>query len=107
MNRRVKVALSAAAIPIAVVVGLNTIYYRPFESPTQRAYRLCGECGWARNEIDWLIDANRYSTLTREQSLELFRDQFDDEMDAEYCAPCTTAILDAADAEVEQPGPRL
>ncbi len=54
--------------------------------------------------MDDLINTNKHSTLTREQSLALFRDQFDDEADAKFCEPCTEAVLDAADLV---PGPRL
>ena len=100
MTHRVKVVLSAAAIPVVLAVGLSPIFYRPFETPTQRAYRLCRQCSDLEpDEVDGLIDANKHSTLTREQSLELFRDQFDDEDDATFCDPCTTAILDAVESE--------
>ena len=98
MNHRVKVALSAAAIPIVLLFGLSTIFYRPWESATQRAYRLCYRCSDLEpDEVDDLIDANIHSTLTREQSMALFQDQFDDEADAEFCASCVEAVLDAAD----------
>ncbi len=46
------------------------------------------------DEVDWLIDANKNSTLTREQSLELFYATFEDPRGAELCEPCAEAVLD-------------
>ena len=103
MTRRVKVALSAAMLPIAVIVGVNTIFYRPFKSPTQRAYRLCRECAdLSPAEVDDQINMVRSETGTREDKLRLFYDQFDDRADAEYCEPCAEAILDASESK-DQP----
>ncbi len=108
MTRRVKVALSAAFLPVAVIVGLNTIFYRPFETPTQRAYRACAECSdLSPAEVDGLIITVRLAPGSRADKLRLFVDQFEDEGAAERCTPCTEAVLDAADAEVNQPGQRL
>ncbi len=72
------------------------ILARPEEPTTEWAYRLCGECGLTSDDVDWLINANRNSTLSREQSLELFYATFEDRRDAELCEPCTEAVLDAA-----------
>ncbi len=57
---------------------------------------MCGEYGLEPGEVDWLIDANRHSTLTREQSLELFYATFEDRRDAELCPPCVEVVLTAA-----------
>ena len=75
------------------------ILARPWESLTELAYRLCGECGLTTDEVDWLIDANRHSTLSRGHSLELFYATFENRRDAELCEPCTEAVLDAAGAQ--------
>ena len=97
MTRRTKVALSAAMLPIAVIVGLNTIFYRPFESPLERAYRLCRQCSdLERAEVDDQIQTVRLAPGTRTDKLRLFRDPFDNPDDAKACTPCTEAILDAA-----------
>ena len=110
MTRRVK-ALSAAMILVALAAalylrwsaGLYSRWARQWETPTMRAYHMCAKCaGLKPAEVDRLIDANKHRTLTREQSSELFIDQFDDEADAEYCTPCTEAILDACESE-DQP----
>ncbi len=54
-------------LPVLFAVAGWLILARPCESPVERAYRQCSECGLTDNEVDWLIDANRHSTLTREQ----------------------------------------
>ena len=90
MTNRVKAALSAVMIPVAFAAGWYLRWTRPWETSTDRAYRLCRLCSdLSRDEVNWLIDANTRSTLTREQSLSLFQDQFDNEADATSCAPCT------------------
>ena len=98
MTRRVKVALSAAAIPVAVAAGLSTVFYRPYETSLERAYRLCAECSDLEPaEVDGLINTVRTAPGTRADKLRMFVDQFESATVAEYCTPCTTAILDAAD----------
>jgi hypothetical protein len=48
-------------------------------------------------EIDELIDTRRHSTLSREESIELFFSTFtEDEPGPEDCLPCVDAVLDAA-----------
>ena len=97
MTRRVKVALSAVAIPFVLAAGLSPIFYRPFETPTQRACRLCRQCADLEPaEVDEQIAAARLAPGTREDKLQLFIDQFDDPDDAKACTPCTEAILYAA-----------
>ena len=96
MTRRTKVALSAAMIPIAVVAGRWLRWSRPWESPTQRAYRVCRQCSDLEpTEVDDQIIAVRLAPGTREDKLRLFREQFDDPADAEACEPCAEAVLDA------------
>ena len=98
MTRRVKVALSAAMIPIALAVGLWLRWSRPWESPTLRAYRVCAECAdFSPDEVDHQIATVRSAPGTRADKLRLFLVQFDDPADAEDCVPCTEAVLDAAE----------
>ncbi len=85
-----------AMLPVLAAITGWLILARPSKSPTERAYRLCGECGLTVPEVDWLIDANKNSTLTREQSLELFHATFEDRRDMELCEPCAEAVVDAA-----------
>ena len=51
-------------LPVLFAVSGWLILGRPWESPTEWAYRLCGECGLTSDEVDRLIDVNRHSTLT-------------------------------------------
>ena len=69
---------------------------RPFESPRGKALRLCGDCGLAVDEIDWLIDGMRHTTLTRAENLALFREQFERQADADFCQDCAVAVMEAA-----------
>ena len=86
----------AAMLPIMAAIAGWLVLARPCVSPTERAYLLCGKCGLTGDEVDWLIDANQNSTLTREQSLELFYATFEYRRDAELCEPCAEAVLNAA-----------
>ncbi len=69
---------------------------RPWESPIDRAYRLCGECGLPSSEVDWLIGVMRDNPKTRAEKLEDFRKLFNDSLDLEFCEPCAEGVLDAA-----------
>ena len=82
---------------LAFGVGVWIVFARPFESNRDKALRLCGECGLDVAEVDGLIDDMRHSTLTRVENLELFRDQFEREADADCCQDCAVAVLDAAE----------
>lgn len=98
MTHRVRVVLSVALLPVALIVGVNTIFYRPFESPRQRAYRLCLACADLEPvEVDDQIIKARSAPGTREHQLRLFVELFDDPADAKACTPCTEAVLDAAE----------
>ncbi len=80
-------------------VGVWIVYAHPFESPRGTALRLCGECGLGVDEIDWLIDTMRHSTLTRAENLALFRAQYERPADADSCEDCAVAVIDAAKIE--------
>ncbi len=70
------------------------------ESPSDRAYRLCGQCGLEASEVDTLIDNARHSGLTRDEQIRLFEEAYIDgaKLDAagELCLPCIEAVLDVA-----------
>ena len=100
MTHRSRVILSAAAIPVVLAVGLSPIFYKPFVSPTQRAYRVCAQCADLEpDEVDRQIDAVRSAPGSRADKLRLFIVQYDDPADAKDCAPCAEAVLDAAESE--------
>lgn len=42
------------------------------ESLSDRAYRLCGQCGLEPDDVDTLIDNSRRAKLTREEQIQLF-----------------------------------
>lgn len=97
IRRRTKVALVAVMIPIA---GLWLRRSRTSESPTLRAYRVCAACAdLSRGEVDRQIDTVRSASGTRADKMWLFRQQFDDPADAEWCEPCAEAVLDASESE--------
>lgn len=96
MTKRSRTILAAALIPVAFCTGLWLRYTRPWESPIERAHRLCRECGLDDDEIDRLIDTKRHAGLMREQELDLFYTTFEDRADAELCKTCAEAVLDEA-----------
>lgn len=71
------------------------------ESNGQRTHRLCRECGLKVHEVNWLIDVNRNTTQTRQES-------FNEILAGAYMAPsrlhaseaqcmaCVEGILDEA-----------
>ncbi len=82
---------------LAFGVGVWIVFARPFESPRDKALRLCGECGLDVAEIDWLIDGSRHTTLTRAENLALFRAQYERAADTDFCQDCAVAVMDAAE----------
>jgi len=93
-RRSTKAVVGMLSVLFAVAGWL--ILARPWESPTEWAYRLCGECGLDADEINQLIDDAAHDTLDRDKLLRLFRETFEDRTDAELCEPCAHAVLDAA-----------
>ena len=70
------------------------------ETPTERAHRICADCGLDAAAIDWLIDETEHTTLDRAGALALWEGTYDDP-DAlaearELCMPCVEAILDVS-----------
>ncbi len=96
MGKRFRQALACLFL-LTFGVGVWVVFARPFESPRDKALRLCGECGLDVDEIDWLIDTMRHSTLTRAENLSLFRAQYEREADADFCEDCAVAVMDAAE----------
>lgn len=94
-RRRIKLFAVFALVIIAWPAG-RWVKSRPWESPIKRAYRLCGDCGLAPDEIGRLITELEGTTLTPEQAVELYREKFDEPEDAELCAPCAEAVVEAA-----------
>ena len=93
-THRIKLLTVSALVIIAWPAG-RYINSRPWESPIKRAYRLCGECGLAPDEVGRLITGMKGTTLTREQAVELYRDTFEEPEGAELCMPCAEAVVEA------------
>ena len=86
-------------VGVTVLAALVMVFWSRSErpaTPTEVAYRICGECGLDVAEVYRLIEDMRHSTLSREENLELFRDTFERREDAELCIDCAEAVLDAA-----------
>ena len=86
-------------IVILILLALGVVFWSSSERhyvTVDAVHRICGECGLDVAEIDQLIDDAKGSTLTREESLELYRDTFERREDAEWCIDCAEAVLDAA-----------
>ena len=85
-------------VTVAAVAILGMWAWRLREPPAQRAYRVCAACADLRPaDVVGLIDSVRQSNQTREQSLELVRQQSaGGPADARDCEPCTMAVIEAA-----------
>lgn len=94
MSRRI-VSLIGVAVALAGVAAW-VVQARPWESMTDRAYRECAACGIDAPAVNKWIDDFAHSTLSREESVELYLATFEDRDDAEPCRPCVDAVLDAA-----------
>ena len=90
------VSLGAVMFVLAGV-GAWIAKARPWESPTERAYRECRACDIGVADVNRGIDDNMHSTLTREESVELYLRTFEDRTEAEPCRSCGDAVLDAAE----------
>lgn len=76
--------LADTLIPLALGAGLWFRWTRPWESPIERAYRLCQECSdLLPFEVDDLIGTMRASPVTRYEKLQAFRPQYTVPTDAE------------------------
>ena len=85
---------------LVVIIAVSIAAERSSETPTDRAYRLCGDYGLNRAQVDQLIDDMAHLPLDRDGLIELFEGPFELEDDhRERCRPCVEAALDAAGAE--------
>ena len=96
MAKRITQALACLFL-LTFGVGVWIVFARPFESPRDKAQRLCGGCGLDVAEIDQLIDDVQHSTLSRAENLALFRAQYERPADADSCQDCAVAVLDSAE----------
>ncbi len=96
MTNRTTLTISALCLPVALALGMTFRSTRPWESPDQRAVRVCRQCGLADAKIECLIDTMRDSPASREKKLEAFYATFPKRAHAEPCLPCVEAVLDAA-----------
>lgn len=56
---------------IMVILAIGLLTSNPPETPLQRAYRVCKDCGMYEPEIDMLIEQVRLSGLTPKESVEV------------------------------------
>lgn len=78
-----------------VVVG--TVYRAHlWESPKERAHRLCNGCGLSWAELENLIDDLR-GPESRDTKMRLFRKAFDDPEQADGWLSCGVALIVAAE----------
>ena len=92
-------------LPVMFAVTGWMFLTRPWESPIDRAYRLCGECGLPYTDVDRLVAENRASTLTREEAVKLWEGTYADSDvladPRELCMPCVDAVIRAAELKDE------
>lgn len=76
MTRDTKARLIVFAVAVVVILAVGRAMNRRSETPTERAYRLCGEYALARVQVDRLVDNAAHSTLDRGGMLGLFEATF-------------------------------
>lgn len=81
---------------IVAAVLIPALRIRDVETATERAYRICGECGLEPDEIDRQIENKSRSTLSREEEIKLYHSTGKLGDDLPPCLPCMEAVLDAA-----------
>ena len=62
-TKPIPVVSAISLIPSAFLAGLWLRNARPWETPTDRAHRLCRACGLAESEVDRMIDDGANRTL--------------------------------------------
>ena len=88
-------------VPVLLAVTGWLVLARPWETRTERAYRVCRDCAdLPQGEVDRLVETMRVSPGSRDAKLDVFRRQFDDPTDTEACELCAQAILDAGETTV-------
>lgn len=95
MNRPPKTILVCAPFLAAVICLLimNPFYS---ETPLDRAYRICKNCGLYPIEIDELIQHVKESGLTPAESVKLWT-QSAEPGAVELCRECVDAVIEAAE----------
>ena len=78
-------------VPITVVVIGIVVTIQP-ETPLDRAYRICKDCGLYEPEIDELINTMRHSTLTTAEQVQLWKDTAEPGA-VELCRDCVDAVV--------------
>ncbi len=85
MRQRLKLVAAAATVPLGLGLGLWLRFERPWESPTERAVRLCVECGHEEDGVFQMIGNVQLRERTREGEIAAFRDLFDNPAEADLC----------------------
>ena len=96
MGNRARIVFVVFLVPLSLGGGFWLRFNRPWESATERAYRICRECGLEDEEIAWLIETKTKSSLTRDEEIELYLQTFngdDQAVSSEPCMPCVEAVL--------------
>lgn len=97
-TKPITVIVAAALIPTALIAGRWLRSARPWETPVDRAHRLCAGCGLKAGEVDRMIDDAAHSTLDREGMVKLWEATFSEaDTHKELCKPRREAVLDAAE----------
>jgi hypothetical protein len=85
------------------------ILARPWESPAERADRLCGECGLTDDRTDQLIEDVRLSGASRETAVRLWEATYADpailEQARDLCGGCVKAVVDVTRQETPRQEP--
>ena len=90
------IALGAAVVSALAIINPPFLSWFAYdrETPTERVYRVCGDCGLTRSEVDELIDDAPKSLLTPAGLIQLWKDTAKPEA-VELCRDYVDAVVEA------------
>lgn len=77
---------------VMVVLAIGLLTSNQSETPLDRAYRICQDCGLYEPEIDTLIEQIRSSGLTAKEAIEVWKQTAESDA-VELCRDCVEAVV--------------
>ena len=81
-------------IPVSVTIIVAVIMK---ETPTEKAYRACEDCGHDESWVDMVIENYQGSGLKPAEAIQLLKDTSEAQERFELCKPCVQAVIKAAE----------
>jgi len=80
---------------VMVILAIGLLTSNPPETPLDRAYRVCKDCGMYEPEIDQLIEHVRSSGLNAKKAIDVWK-QTAEPGAVELCRECVEAVVEVA-----------